>query len=152
MVHRLLAVLGLFALSVAFAQNPHYVVSPDCTLSGTTVTCTGSIAGLGQWDVTARLTVEASVTVICTNRGGNVAPGQTKYFSSTTTQTELRPENGRLNFSISATADPLPPLSARDCPNRHWTPSYGDVTVHSALLEFFQRGNQLHNLTYSETF
>jgi hypothetical protein len=76
--------------------------------------------------------------VLCRNPGGNIAPGQTKFFTATATQSNLAVKNGRVNFTISATADPGGVDLSGSCPNPKWTPLPDDVTVHSATLDIIQ--------------
>lgn len=145
--------LSLVLASPAVAANPHYVDGPNFSLDQNTVTATGSVAGLGNQNIDVRLSVEASLTVLCRNPGGNIAPGQTKFFTATATQTNLEVKNGRVNFSISATADPGGVDLSGSCPNPKWTPLPGDVTIHSATLDIIQpsgSGNVV--LSNSHTF
>src|SRR5215207_4853593 len=95
MIRRTLAVLATAAALVlvgagpAMAANPHYLSGPTFSLEGSTVTATGSVAGLGNENVDVVLTLEASVTVQCENPAGKIAPGQTKFFEASTTQSNL---------------------------------------------------------------
>jgi hypothetical protein len=73
----------------------HFVGTPTCEQSGNALTCAGSIAGLGNRAVTVELLVQR----VCTNRGGNNPPGLVKSFSE-----PITPENGRINFSVTAAA------------------------------------------------
>lgn len=158
-IRKTLAVLATAAALVfvgagpAMAANPHYLNGPTFSLQGNTVTATGSVAGLGNQNVDVKLTVQASVTVLCQNPGGNIAPGQTKFFSAATTQSNLEVKNGRLNFTISATADPAGVDLTGACPNAKWTPMPGAVTVHSATLDIIQpSGSGIVVLSNSHTF
>jgi hypothetical protein len=158
-IRRTLAVLATAAALVlvsagpAMAANPHFLSGPTFSLQGDTVTATGSVAGLGNQNVDVVLTVQASVTVLCQNPAGNIAPGQTKSFSDSATQSNLQVENGRLNFTISATAAPAGSDLTGACPNRKWTPIADDVTVHSATLEIIQpSGSGIVVLSGSDTF
>jgi hypothetical protein len=139
----LVVLLGLFMAvaiptGVASAQSPHYVRGPTFSLSDNTVTATGSVGGLGNENIDVRLSVNASATVDCRNPGGNIAPGQTKFFTVTNTQSNLEPKNGRVNFTISATAEPSAADLSGACPNPSWTPLPRDVTVQSATLNIIQ--------------
>jgi hypothetical protein len=130
-------IMALAMTGVAVAANPHYVSGPDFDLAGNTVTATGSVAGLGNQNIDVKLLVAASQEVQCRNHGGNIAPGQTKHFTAETTQSNLEVKNGRVNFTISATADPAG-LDLSGACNRNWTPEPGAVTVHSATLNIYQ--------------
>src|SRR6266508_3052350 len=73
------------AVPVALAASPHFKKGgePVCTFSGTTsipVTCTGTLAGLGNEDLNLHLSVSGSALYQCQNGGGNLAPGQNKVL------------------------------------------------------------------------
>jgi hypothetical protein len=95
---------------VATASNVHFVGSPTCTQSGGTVTCTGSLAGLGSQTTIIR----ATSSFTCTNRGGNqpggLASGQTG---------PITPQNGRVNFTVTLSGS---------CPDG-MTATFGPVTI-----------------------
>jgi hypothetical protein len=94
----LLVVACVFVVAApALAANPHFVGTPTCTVSGgTTVVCSGKIAGLG----TAPTTVSVSVPADCQNRGGNLPPGQ-----ATGTSAPINPRGGQITYSVST--DPV---------------------------------------------
>ena len=135
-------VAALVFPGVASAQSGHFVTggnnAPTCTDEGTTVSCDGSVAGLGG--TTFEITIEAQGTasVECTNPGGNVAPGQdTAVTVAGTTDPQPTPRNGRVNFMIeSDDPEPLPPTPT--CPNDQWTPNIVDVTFTTATLSLFE--------------
>ena len=58
-------------------QGAHYAQGfgePVCTLTGTTVTCTGTeIAGVGNTNATVTLAVTSTFTGTCTNPGGHMS-------------------------------------------------------------------------------
>lgn len=105
-----LAAIALVALLVApaGAANPHFVVGPNFTTVNGALRATGSIAGLGNADVTVVLTATGVTT--CTNRGGNVPPGQTETVSGSQTITDVK--NGRVNFDVTTASVSNP------CPDR----------------------------------
>src|SRR2546425_10431462 len=75
--------LLLLTVPTAFAASPHFKKGgePVCTFSGTTsipVTCTGTLAGLGNEDLDLHLSVSGFALYQCQNGGGNTAPGQNK--------------------------------------------------------------------------
>ena len=116
--------LAAFSTVAAYAQNPHFVVGPTVTDNGTTLTATGSIAGLGNNQLlTVEMNVSGTVTTECTNRGGNVAPGQTKTDNFSVSGRYTSDKNGRVDFSLTT---PLP-LPGR-CPNGNWTGAVTDVS------------------------
>jgi hypothetical protein len=102
--------------------------TPTCTESGFTVTCSSyDLAGVGNKNATANLSVTYSGTVLCTNPAGNVAPGQTEYPSIPTSTGAIQPKNGRLTVPelTSATQSQIEAalMENTSCPNRKWTKS-----------------------------
>jgi hypothetical protein len=139
-----LAVLAvvLTTAGVALAQSGHFIENgagaPVCTDEGTTVECTGKVAGLGG--TTFEITIEADgiASVECTNPGGNVAPGQdTAVTVAGTTGPQETPRNGSVRFTIETDdPEPLPPTPT--CPNDQWVPNIVDVTFTTATLTLFE--------------
>jgi len=133
--------LGIAALSglmatVAFAAHPHFVVGPTFTVTSQgALEATGSIAGLGNRDITIILTASGQRT--CTNRGGHNPPGQIKTVSGSVS--DLRPENGRVNFDV--VTSPVP----NTCPDQ----MASTVTFTSAILTVIQGGQTVLEETFS---
>ena len=119
-------------------SSPHYVVDPTFTDNGTTLTATGSVAGLGNEDVTVVLTAQGSATIICRNPAGNVAPGQTKDVTVSGSQTITDVKNGRVDYNVTTKAPTAP---ADSCPNPKWSAAVTDVTFNSATV-IVQQGGQ----------
>jgi len=118
-------------------SSPHYVVGPTFTDNGTTLTATGSVAGLGNDDVTVTLDATGTATVVGVNPAGNVAPGQTQNVNVSGQQVITDVKNGRVNFSVTT----IPPTaSAASLPNPKWTPVVTDVDFTSATLNVVQGG------------
>ena len=128
-------------------SSPHYVVGPTFVDNGTTLTASGSVAGLGNEDVTVLLNAQGSATIVCSNPAGNVAPGQTKDVNVSGSQTITDVKNGRVDFKVT-TAEPTAPADA--CPNPKWTASVTDVKFNSATLIVQQGGETV--LTSTQTF
>ena len=88
---RRIALLGtaLAVLMVApvLAANPHFVKGPTFSDLGTTLQATGSIAGLGNEDVTIVLDAVGVAEVTCTNKGGTQAPGKKTHTEKKGTPT-----------------------------------------------------------------
>jgi hypothetical protein len=145
-----LVLLLIFTATVVLAANPHFIGQPTFTLNGNnTVTSTGSIAGLGNQNITVVLTAAMNVEVICRNPAGNIAPGQTQQTTATGSQSDIRVENGRAFFNVTTSAPTLSGTPRQlGCPNNKWTPTIGDVEVTSALLQVFQGGQ----LVLSQSF
>src|SRR5215212_4117026 len=76
----LLALLGGAIIApLIYAANVHFKGgSPTFSDQGTTLKTCFSLAGLGNGDVTIIVTTTGSATTLCTNQGGNTAPGQNK--------------------------------------------------------------------------
>lgn len=72
----LIAAGSLFALN-AFAQSPHFVGTPKTSCSGTDLTVSFKIAGLGNDPATVQLSA-SSATTYCVNHGENLPPGQSE--------------------------------------------------------------------------
>jgi hypothetical protein len=124
--------------SAAFAQSGHFVQTQTCRDSGTTVTCSGKVAGLGG--TTFEITVEADgiASVECTNPGGNVAPGQDFEFSAEGSSDELEtPRNGQYRYTVETNETVAP---ADSCPNDSWTAEVIDVEFTTATITLLEDG------------
>jgi hypothetical protein len=141
------------ALAVTnFANAPsgaHYAqgsAEPVCTLSGLTVTCTGTqIAGVGNTNATQTLAVTSTFTGTCSNPAGANNPNNPiepfTEAETTTTSNQLLPNrNGTLVVpAISATATSSEEfLATFECPNPQW-----EATVASTDVSF------LYTLTFA---
>lgn len=101
--------------------------TPTCMVTGLDVSCNSyELAGVGNTNATATLSVTYTATVVCINNGGNPSDGQHQGSFTTTTSTPvLSPKNGRLTIpSLSATAPSEQDfLAQQTCPNPNWTPT-----------------------------
>ena len=118
-------------------SSPHYVAGPTFTDNGTTLTASGSVAGLGNEDVTVLLNATGTATVVGVNPAGNVAPGQTQDVNVSGTQTITDVKNGRVNFSVTTIE---PTATNAGLPNKKWTPVVTDVDFTGATLSVQQGG------------
>jgi hypothetical protein len=147
-----LAMVAVSALAVsgAFAASPHFKKggTPTCTFSGTTsipVTCTGTLAGLGNEDLNLHLSVSGFALYQCQNQGGNIAPGQNRVLVGPATSDTAIPasaiKNGNLTFTTNPatlTAAPTVSGATAGCPNANWTGVNPTVTLTSITLDIFQ--------------
>jgi hypothetical protein len=127
-------------------SSPHYVVDPTFTDNGTTLTASGSVAGLGNQDVTVLLTATGTATIVGVNPAGKVAPGQTKDVNVSGQQTITDVKNGRVDFSVTTIA-PVAPADA--LPNPKWTAVITDVDFTSATLSVQQGGTTVLSGTFA---
>ena len=134
-------------VSAAQAASPHFKKggAPTCTISvvdnTATVTCTATLAGLGNADLVAKLSVSGEAVYQCRNQGGNIAPGQNKVLIGPATSTTSVPANQIKNGNLVLTTNPAV-LTASDtvtadvagCPSANWTGVNPVVTVTSISL------------------
>jgi hypothetical protein len=106
MRRNLLSLAVLLVAGVAFAANAHFLGAPSVTQKNRQLTICGTVAGLGNQDVT--VVVSAKATTTCTNKGGNPPPGLVETVSGSVSN--LHPDNGRVSFCVttSAPSDPCP--------------------------------------------
>ena len=137
--------LGLFAPSAFAAVKFHS--GPTFTDTGTQLNVTGNVSGLGNGDLTARLSATGIAKVECSNPAGNRAPGQDKSVTTTGTQSNIEVKNGRATFNVTSAA---PTVSSSACPNKQWTATVIDVVFTSATLTLIQGGKVVHTATYPQ--
>ena len=94
---RMLVIALLVVPATVLAANPHFISGPTSSTDNNRLTVCGSIAGLGNQNVTITLSATADIT--CINRGGNPPPGLRQNVSGTVSN--LRVENGRVTFCVS---------------------------------------------------
>jgi hypothetical protein len=124
--------------STAAPQGTHVSgrVSPSCSVSGLTVTCNSyQLAGVGNTNATANLSVTYSATVVCINGGGNPSDGQHQgSFTQGTSTGQLEPKNGKLTVPSLTSTPPTEQqfLAQQTCPNPNWTPTIpGGISISS---------------------
>ncbi len=132
--------------TAALAASPHFKRggTPVCTFSGTnsiSVTCTGTLAGLGGDDLNITVSVSGSAVYQCQNAGGNTAPGQNKVLvgpaTSSTPIDSSAIKNGNLTFHTNpATLTAPTTVSGAEagCPNANWTGVNPVLTLTSITL------------------
>jgi hypothetical protein len=146
--HRLL--VGLIVsvtAAVVFASSPHYKKGgqPVCTANGATVTCsTGTVTGLGNFDVQVSITFTASQGQLCHNKGNpsNIVPGQNPAIATGGGGVSIPAadiKNGNLvipSFSGTATLT-AGTADTAGCPNDNWTVTLsGPITVTGGTYTF----------------
>jgi hypothetical protein len=149
-----LILLALFVMAsitvwVALAESPHYKKAPQCVDNGLTVTCTGSISGLGNGNVLATVgftNADGSTgTTTCTNPGGNTkVPGQNPAAPVTASGSALitNPKNGTATFVVTTNPPANPTPQVAGCPNNSWTAAINDVIFHGGTLTIQQEAVQ----------
>ena len=104
--------IGLMT-QVASADNPHFIGTPNATVSANSLTVTFKAAGLGNGPY-ADFTLEGSVDVFsrCYNRGGNKPQADNKQETLSISETKQFPvSHGQTTGSFTVT-----PLSTLTCP------------------------------------
>jgi hypothetical protein len=118
-------------------QGAHYAkgsAEPVCTLSGLTVSCTGTaIEGVGNTNATVTLAVTSTFTGVCHNPGVNskVVEPFTESETTTTSSVITSTRNGRLvvppqTATGTSSAEFLADFS---CPNPNWTPEVTGTSI-----------------------
>src|ERR1044072_7482555 len=137
------------AVSAALAASPHFKRGgePVCTFSGTLsipVTCTGTLAGLGNEDLNIHVSVSGFALYQCQNGGGNTAPSQNKVLAGPATSAPAIPataiKTGTLSFTTNpATLTTAPTVSGAvaGCPNPNWTGVNPVLTLTDITLDIF---------------
>jgi hypothetical protein len=156
------AVLALAAAVPALAGSPHFKHggTPVCTVSSSgsasSTTCSASLTGLGNGDVTISVTVSGFAVYQCQNGGGNIAPGQNRVLEGPSTTPTTIPgsavKNGNLTFTTNPAVLSAPDTvsgSAAGCPNSNWTGVNPVLTVTSIELAISQGGSTFYDQTVS---
>jgi hypothetical protein len=145
--------LALVTAGVAVAQSGHFLTgggqAPTCVDNGTTVTCSGKVAGLGGTTFRIDATAAGIAEVVCVNPAGHRAPGQDTAVTVPGTTDDLpTPRNGNFRFTITSDdPEPLPPTPT--CPNNQWTPEIVDVEFTTVFLELFENGTLSDSFTFT---
>src|SRR6266550_3231330 len=151
----LLVVAAVFATAAlaapaALANSAHFKKGgePVCMFSGTTsipVTCTATLAGLGNQDLNVHLSVSGFALYQCQNGGGKTAPGQNRVLEGPASSDTAIPasaiKNGNLTFTTNpATLTAAPTVSGATvgCPNPNWTGVNPTLTLTNITLDIFQ--------------
>src|SRR5215207_8422130 len=116
-------------------QGAHYATGfgePTCTLTGTTVDCTGTeIVGVGNTNATVTLAVTSTFTGTCTNRGGHLVEPFTEQETTTTSTVVTSTRNGQLivpaQTATGVSSEQF--LASFECPNPNWTPAVTGTAI-----------------------
>jgi hypothetical protein len=152
----LVAVATIISLvGVALAQSGHFLEgggqAPLCVDMGTTLTCSGKVAGLGGTTFEITVTAPGTAIIECTNPGGNVAPGQDTQITAEGTSEPLpTPRNGHFRFTNLVTK-PLVVPNFPTCPNERWTATVVDVVFGDATLSLLEDGVLVDEVTVPVT-
>jgi hypothetical protein len=146
----LTASVALAAVNLKGGAN----AKPSYTDQGLTLQGAGSLSGLGNEDITVRLTATGNPTAVCTNPSGAQQPPGQNPAQVTLTGVQAIPaseiKNGNVDFLV-LTAAPVSPIpGAPGCPNRRWTETITDVSFTSATITVVQGGQTV--FTYTNTF
>jgi hypothetical protein len=120
-------------------QGAHYANGsgePVCTVSGVTVSCTGTaIEGVGNTNATVLLSVTSTISGVCHNPGVNskIVEPFSRSVTTSTSSTITSTKNGRLVVPAQSTTGTSTEafLASFTCPNPNWTPE-----VTSNVLSF----------------
>ena len=166
MTSTLIACLAvLLAASTALGASPHFRRggTPTCTISGSgtpsrTVTCSGSLTGLGMEDLLINTVVSGFAVYQCQNPGGNIAPGQNRVLvgpqTTPTTIDSSAIKNGNLVFATNPNTLSAPTTvsgGAAGCPNGGWTGVNPTLTITSIELSITQGGSTFYDCTVSNS-
>ena len=110
--------------------------------NGLTAACTGTLTGLGNFNVQITLTAAASGPTVCTNPGGNEAAGQNPANNVPVSGSLLIPansiKNGNLSFTVVTIPPPDPTPQQAGCPNGNWSARYSDLSFTNGNLVIYQ--------------
>jgi hypothetical protein len=128
-------------LSTVYAQNPHFIRDPDCTVdSSGNLDCSGRVAGLGNelQTVQANLVADIEATFGCDNpgQGGtgiHIPPGQPTGFEDVEGATEDLPvRNGQVRFNLQIEAPEAP--EDLECPGSNWRIVLVEITYDNVVV------------------
>lgn len=137
--------LALSMNSAVMASSVHLKgganAAPAFTDNGLTLTASGALSGLGFGDVVINVSATANPTAVCSNNGGNAAPGQNPAPVTVTGSVGIPAsaiKNGNAPFSLTTTPPVTPIARAPDCPNTNWVENITDMAFTSATYTVFQ--------------
>ena len=143
----LVAVPLIYAASVHFKKG-----SPTFSDQGTTLQSCFTVSGLGNGDVTITLDTTGTATTLCTNQGGNTAPGQNKtpvQPSGSVSIPASEIKNGNLTTCVTTSPPPSPSPKDAGCPSDNWSASITDVTFATATITITPGGQVVLQQTFN---
>jgi hypothetical protein len=146
-----LVVVGVTA-AIAVAASVHFKPKgPNFTDNGTTLTATGTLAGLGNEDVTITLEATGVASTTGFNSGGNAAPGQNVNVTVTASVTISADQikNGEVFFAIATPQPRQPTGKEAGFPNDGWTAVITDVKFTSTTITVVQEGEVVLKQTFN---
>ena len=128
----------------AYAANVHLKgrTGIKFTDQGDTLQACGSLAGLGNCDVTITITADATVATSLKNPAGNVAPGQSgeTVVLGAAFIPASQIKNGNVSFCVSTDPAATPTWQEAGAPNRNWSVIVEDVSFSGAEITVEQCG------------
>jgi hypothetical protein len=144
-------VLVAFLTAQVQGASVHVKSGPVITTTAKSLKLDICLAGLGNQDIQAKITVTGNATVNCLNPSGFLVPGKNKVPIITTATTNISRtaiKNGNVCFNVTAlapaTVDPL----LAGCPNKNWIAQVVSVEFTSVTLVVVQGGQVVLNQTF----
>ena len=146
-----LFLLACLTATTAWATSVHYKKGPTCVDNGLTATCTGTLSGLGNYDILANLSTTGTGASTCTNPGGNTkVPGQNPALAVSPGAILIIPnnqvKNGTAPFTVTTKVPDDPSPSDAGCPNNSWSASWSDITFTGGTLTIQQCAGSIDSL------